>query len=65
MGLGFCFDFNIVIFGFEILRNGFGCLRKEKKKEELFEEEELPWDSIWRKKKKGKKRKRMKEEDGL
>ena len=56
MGLGFCFDFNIVIFGFEILRNGFGCLRKEKKKEELFEEEELPWDSIWRKKKKGKKK---------
>ena len=54
-----------MIFGFGILRNGFGCLRKEKKKEELFGEEELPWDSIWRKKKNGKKKKRMKEEDGL
>ena len=61
MGLGFCFDFDIVIFRFGILRNGFGCLRKEKKKEELSGEEELSWDSIWRKKKKRKKKGKKKE----
>ena len=46
-----------MIFGFGILRKGFGCLRKEKKKRE-----ELSWDSRWEKKKK---KKKTKEEDGL
>ena len=50
LGLGFCSDFEIVIFGFEILRNGFGCLMKEKKKEEL------SWDGRWKKKKKRRKK---------
>ena len=58
MGLGFCFDFNIVIFGFEILRNGFGCLRKEKKKNCL-------GTSDGERKKRKERRKRTKEEDGL
>ena len=52
-GLGFCSDFEIMIFGFGISRKGFGCLRKEKKKRE-----ELSWDSRWEKKKK-KRRKNM------
>ena len=47
-------------FGFGILRNEFGCLRKEKKKETLFGEEELSWNDRWRKNKKKKKKRRKK-----
>ena len=36
-----------MIFGFGILRKGFGCLFEEGE-----EEEELSWDGRWRKKKK-------------
>ena len=64
LGLGFCSDFEIMVFGFGILRKGFGCLRKEKKKREELFGEELPWDRIWknkkRKKKKGEKERRKK-----
>ena len=52
-----------MIFGFGILRKGFGCLRKEKNKREELSGEELSWDSIWEKKKKQKTK--TKEEDGL
>ena len=56
LGLGFCSDFEIMIFGFGILRKWFGCLRKEKKKREELFGEELPWDRIWKKKKRKKKK---------
>ena len=46
-----------MIFGFGILRKGFGCLRKEKKKREELSGEKLSWDSRWEKKKTNKKNK--------
>ena len=52
-----------MIFGFGILRKGFGYLRKEKKKREELSGEELSWDSKWRKEKKKKEKEKKGEKN--